>query len=267
MSETYSVKREPSRSPLVLLGYFLFLGYLIGGFSFDVSSASAQELEFKPLSRRRNLVLRDCPIINGIDSLTIVKRGNKVLLPRKTNRKGKKLGARYTYFACGPNESSGYSLYAKATVDSEVVEFALTEKDFKEKPKSAGRLSSVCKSIRELSGADIYKTRGSDHFSDCRRNTFGLVVAPGGQSIGDSCLTVFDSDGNELASMGAYYPAGPPWRYRAYNCWGCSKSSMSGGSLAAAARKKTGSSTVYLQNGTQCIRVPDAGRCYNSSSC
>lgn len=132
----------------------------------------------------------------------------------------------------------------------------------------SGSLGGACSSIRDLNGSDIWKTRGSDHFSDCRRNTVGYIVAPGGQGASNSCIPVYDSKGNQIYSMGAYSPAGPPWRSRHYGCWGCSNSSLGGSSLAAAARKNTGSSTVYLgTSGQQCVRIPDAGRCYNSSSC
>ncbi|MCB0309991.1 MAG: hypothetical protein KDD42_02070 [Bdellovibrionales bacterium] len=236
------------------------------------NAASAQELTFSKLRKKRDLVLNQCSLVDGQTKAIIVRPGNRVKLPRKANRKPVKLGSRYKYFACGDNGNSEHSIFAKTSEDGEMVEFNLGEEDFEERPDNTGGgnsngLKAVCPKIRDLERADIYKTRGSDHFSDCRRYTVGLIVAPGGQGISNSCIPVYDSDGTQIYSMGGYYPAGPPWRSRHYGCWGCSSSALGGASLAAKARKNTGSETVYIKAGSQCIRVPDAGRCYNSVSC
>lgn len=220
------------------------------------------------VSKRRGLVLRNCILADfeQYNRLRVNKAGNRISLPTKAKRKAAPLGAKYKYFACESVDDTGDRVFAKLNQNADEVQFELGEDDFDELPKNTGNFNSKCKSVRELGSLEIYKTPGSPHFSDCRRYSFGFIVLNGGPSIGDSCLDILDSDGNKLASMGAYYPAGA-YKYRAYACWGCSSSSFNGATLASKARKNTGKSTVYIQNGTQCIRVPDPSRCYHSSSC
>ncbi len=233
--------------------------------------AQTEELVFKSTinskGKRRKVPLKNCSLIDGSNRAIVSARGRTVSLERKLRREPADLGGKYRFFACGDNGTGEDSLFAKETADSDIVEFDLDEADFPEAQGGEENLDAVCNRVRDLSNNEIYKAIGSHHFSDCRRTTAGIVVAPGGSNLGDSCLDIYDSEGNDLGDMGAYFPAGPPWVYRAYACWGCSKTQKSGAALASQARKNTGSSSIYIRYGGTCIRIPDAAKCYNSRGC
>lgn len=244
----------------------------------SVAIAQTNELETGELSfkspintkrKRRRIRLDDCSLIEGSSRVVINSRGNRISVERGLNRKSYKLPVRYGYFACGDNGTGEDSIFAKLTATSEVVEIDLDDADFPKINRSAQKFNAVCKKVRELSSREIYKTLGSTHFStaDCRRRTAGLIIAAGGSDLRDSCLEIYDSEGTQLGSMGAYYPSGRDWAYRAYACWGCSSTQKSGGELASQARKNTKKSSIYIRYGSTCIRVPDASKCYNSKSC
>lgn len=239
----------------------------------SVAIAQTEELVFqsriKRGKKRRRIRLSDCSLFEGSNRVVINSRGNRVRVELRLKRESYKLPVRYGYFACGDNGSGEDSIFAKLTADSEVVEIDLDELDFPKGKASDRKFSAVCKKVRELSSREIYKTLGSTHFStaDCRRRTAGLIIAAGGSDLNESCLEIYDSEGTQLGTMGAYYPSGRDWAYRAYACWGCSSTQKSGGELASQARKNTKKSSIYIRYGGTCIRIPDAGKCYNSKSC
>lgn len=230
---------------------------------------SAQELTFKKLKKNRNLVLRECSLIPEANRAIVLKGGNRVRLPAQLNRKAEPLGAKYKYFACDNSVNEFHPLHTKVTESSTPVEFQFSEESFEENSGGGGAgLNAVCPNIRELSRSEIWKTRGSHHFSDCRRNTVGFIVARGGPGVSSSCITIYNSAGREIHRLGGYFPAGFDWASRHYSCIGCSSGGVGGSSLAALARQGTNSSEIYLKTGTNtCVRIPDANRCYNSSSC
>lgn len=236
--------------------------------AFAFESVSAQEISFKKLKKNKNLKIKNCSIFTGtlesVTTLIVLKGGKKVRLPLSANRQVAKLGKKkFRYFNCSDNVLSG-----KTSLDSTAVSFDLSEDDFPVKPESSSALDDVCPNIRNLTGSEIYKTPGSDHFpkSDCRRYTASFIVLNGGPSVSTSCIPVYDSEGNKITSFGAYYPAGA-YKYRAYQCYGCSSGTLDGPAIAKLAKKNTGSEEIYLKTGSQCIRVPNPNKCYNSSAC
>ncbi|MCB0329906.1 MAG: hypothetical protein KDD70_09585 [Bdellovibrionales bacterium] len=226
--------------------------------------------------KKRAIRVRNCTMVPeiGISTWIVNKKGNRIRPTSKQNRKGEKLGDKYRFFGCqdSGDEAIGDVLYAKKTDSGEEFAFRFNETDhFKEQQGSSGGgagLNNVCRSIVQVGGSVIWKWTGSSHFSDKRRFTAGVIVKHGGPSV-PGCAEVYDGKGNKLTSMGAYYPAGSEWKSRNYVGWGCALSaSFDGKDLARKAQQSTGSPEVYLElNGGSCLRIPNAGTCYNSSQC
>ena len=127
---------------------------------------------------------------------------------------------------------------------------------------------SSCARVASWPGSHIYKTIGSHHFSDVRRNTIGVVVKPGGQGPFPSCIRAVDTNGKVIASLGAYIPAGPGWQARYYAGIGCgSGTPLNGSAVAAKARASSGSSRIYLNFGSVCYGPIEASQCVGSKSC
>lgn len=134
---------------------------------------------------------------------------------------------------------------------------------------SGGGPSSIaaCQSVVGWPGSHIYKTRGSDHFTDIRRNTIGVVIKPGGRGPFPGCISMVDRKGRVVAKLGLY-SKGSGWAARYYAGIGCGASTAYGGSrVASLAQSNTGSSEVYANFGSVCFGPVDASRCVNSSSC
>ena len=127
---------------------------------------------------------------------------------------------------------------------------------------------SSCARVAAWPGSHIYKTVGSHHFTDVRRNTIGVVVKPGGQGPFPSCVRAVDTGGKVIASLGAYIPAGPGWQARYYAGIGCgSGTPLNGSAVAAKARASSGSSRIYLNFGSVCYGPIEASQCVGSKSC
>lgn len=113
----------------------------------------------------------------------------------------------------------------------------------------------------------IYKTIGSNHFTDVRRNTIGVILKMGASGPFPSCVKAIDTQGNVLASLGLY-SRGAGWAARYYAGIGCgSRTPLNGSAVASAARRNTGKSTIYIKFDGVCYGPIDANRCLNSSSC
>lgn len=120
----------------------------------------------------------------------------------------------------------------------------------------------------QFPGSFIYKTIGSSHFNDVRRNTMGLILRRGASGPYPSCVEVKDTKGNLIAKMGAFYPPGSEWAARYYAGWGCGVSTpLSGASAGSRAKANTGSTQVIFDFGSKCYGPVDATRCIGSSQC
>jgi hypothetical protein len=127
---------------------------------------------------------------------------------------------------------------------------------------------SQCKSLNPWPGSYIYKTVGSDHFTDIRRNTVGLIMKPGAPTANaTSCAQVLAANGKVLISLGLY-ARGAGWAARYYSGFGCgSATPVNGNALASLARTASGSSQIIMNLGGTCYGPIEATRCINSSSC
>lgn len=127
---------------------------------------------------------------------------------------------------------------------------------------------SSCSRVAGWPGSHVYKTIGSHHFTDVRRNTIGVVIKPGGQGPFPGCIQAVDTKGKVLASLGAYIPAGPGWQARYYAGIGCGSSTpLNGNAVAARARASSGSTRIYLNFGSVCYGPIDATQCVGSKTC
>jgi hypothetical protein len=132
---------------------------------------------------------------------------------------------------------------------------------------SSGGSVSQCSSIVSWPGGHIYKTIGSEHFFDVRRNTIGIVIKPGGRGPFPSCVQAIDTAGNVLAQLGLY-ARGAGWEARYYAGVGCGTGTpLNGAAVASKARSNTGSSSVYMNFGGICYGPIDAGVCVGSKQC
>lgn len=126
---------------------------------------------------------------------------------------------------------------------------------------------SQCSSILSWPGGHIYKTIGSEHFFDVRRNTIGIVVRPGGRGPFPSCVQALDTSGKVVAQLGLY-ARGAGWEARYYAGVGCGTGTpFNGVSVAAKARANTGSPRIYMNFGGVCYGPIDAGVCIGSKQC
>jgi hypothetical protein len=131
----------------------------------------------------------------------------------------------------------------------------------------SGGFVSQCSSIVAWPGSHIYKTIGSEHFFDVRRNTIGIVVKPGGRGPFPSCAQAVDTSGTVVAQLGLY-ARGAGWEARYYAGVGCGTGTpFNGASVAAKARANTGSPRVYMNFGGVCYGPIDAGVCVGSKQC
>jgi hypothetical protein len=128
-------------------------------------------------------------------------------------------------------------------------------------------LSSKCGSIVKWPGSHIYKTLGSKHFSDVRRNTIGVVIKSGGQGPFPSCLDALDQNGNVVAKLGLF-SMGAGWAARYYAGVRCATSTPYGGAqVASRAMSSSGSSKIYMKFNNVCYGPIEASRCVGSTSC
>lgn len=128
-------------------------------------------------------------------------------------------------------------------------------------------VAGVCSKVVAWPGSHIYKTVGSNHFTDIRRNTIGVIIKPGGVGPFPGCLIMKDSRGNEIARLGLY-ARGAGWAARYYAGIGCGAGTpFNGNAVAQRARSKSGSSSVVVDFGGVCYGPIEATKCLNSSSC
>lgn len=133
-------------------------------------------------------------------------------------------------------------------------------------PVSGGSLNQ-CSQISRWPSGYIYKTIGSTHFFDVRRNTSGVVVKSGTPGPFPNCATAIDTKGNVLAKFGLY-AKGAGWAARYYAGVGCGAGTpFNGATIASKARASSGSSKIYLNFAGNCYGPIEAGVCIGSSQC
>ena len=134
-------------------------------------------------------------------------------------------------------------------------------------PPPGGNPGSECARVSPWPGSHIYKTIGSNHFTDIRRNTIGLVIKAGGVGPFPNCVAALDTKGNQVAVLGLY-AKGAGWAARYYAGIGCGSGTPYNGSrVASIARSNTGSSSIYMNFGTVCYGPIDANQCIGSGQC
>lgn len=134
---------------------------------------------------------------------------------------------------------------------------------------NGGKPSSVssCRSTAPWPGSYVYKTVGSDHFSDPRRFSANVLMKPGAPGPFPSCIDLVDTKGNVVSKLGLY-ARGAGWAARYYGGFGCgSGTPLSGSSVANKARANTGSSNVYANSDGVCYGPIDAAKCIGSAHC
>lgn len=125
-----------------------------------------------------------------------------------------------------------------------------------------------CRTLSSWPGSYIYKTIGSDHFTDVRRNTIGLIMKMGAPTANaTSCVQVLAENGKVITNLGLY-ARGAGWAARYYSGFGCgSATPVNGNAVAALARSASGSSRIIMNLAGTCYGPIEATRCLNSSSC
>jgi hypothetical protein len=132
---------------------------------------------------------------------------------------------------------------------------------------SSGGSVAQCSTITSWPNGHIYKTIGSEHFFDVRRNTIGIVVKPGGRGPFPSCVQAIDIAGNVVAQLGLY-ARGAGWEARYYAGVGCGTGTpFNGSTVANRARAKTGSGSIYMNFGGTCYGPINAAVCIGSKQC
>jgi hypothetical protein len=128
-------------------------------------------------------------------------------------------------------------------------------------------LGQGCTSLRGWPSGYIYKTIGSTHFTDVRRNTIGVVIKPGISGNFPDCIEALDSNGNSVVRLGLY-ARGAGWTARYYAGIGCGSSTpFNGQTVANLALQSSGSKNIVVNFGGQCFGPIDASKCIGSQQC
>lgn len=251
---------KPFKLSTVVVSALCVLAGVSGG------SAEAQALKFINIGSKKDAskVLNNCPLVEGVNKIKIINGGKAVELQTLKNRDSYSFPVKYKQFACADAGGGNFVLYAKTSPNSEAVIFDLALTDF---PKVESNVGSACSSIKSWPGSHIYKTVGSHHFTDIRRNTIGLILKIGAGGPYPGCVEAIDTKGNVVAKLGLY-SKGAGWAARYYAGIGCgSRTPFNGGAVTAKARKNTGSSKIYMDFGSTCYGPIEASRCVGSKAC
>jgi hypothetical protein len=132
---------------------------------------------------------------------------------------------------------------------------------------SGGGSVATCSETVGWPSSHIYKTIGSTHFTDVRRNTAGVILKVGARGPFPGCVEALDSSGKVIAKLGLY-ARGAGWAARYYAGIGCGAGTpFNGARLASLARSNTGSSRIYMKFGNVCYGTIEASRCIGSGQC
>jgi hypothetical protein len=231
-------------------------------------------------ARKRIIELKGCAIFPGVSSVVVGLRGSALaILPRSLDREAVRLPQSYRYFGCTKDLSGKSVVFAKERVGSAEVPLTLDDATFplkgdpqpeEEGEENSGKsttLNAKCQKVEKFPGSFIYKTIGSNHFSDIRRNTIGLIVKPGLRANWPRCVDVLDKEGNRVALL-SLYAVGGKWSARFYAGVGCATGTPFNGSrVSSLARAESGDNEIYFDFGNTCFGPVRADRCVGSSSC
>lgn len=248
----------------------LFMSILIAP---ALAMAAPETSDFKRVKKNRTTRIANCDV-NGVEGavtlrFTMQSRRIHVSVPRRFKRQSPAIGSRGAKFvACGASSTdpSRLVVFTAASRTGAVTEHDIALTDFEEGTgDTGGNLGAACKSVRSFPGSFIYKTIGSSHFSDIRRNTIGLIMEPGAGVPTPSCIDVLAKNGQKISDVGLY-ARGAGWHARYYGGIGCGDA-VNGSALLSRAMKAAGSDDVYFRIGTTCYGPADANRCIGSSQC
>lgn len=193
------------------------------------------------------------------------RRGFAGLSARGTERRIS-MNRAWRHFTCTDRDGDGISEIVARMVEGgerrQVLNVAST---------GNGALSRVCRSVEELKSCQIWKSIQSTHISkgDPRHRGPAFITIRGCEDSFPNPLIAYAKDGKEIHRAGEYFPTGSAYDSRHYGCHG-GGDCKSPVALAqeAARRNGGGDESIYLrgESGT-CYRVPDPGRCFNSSAC
>lgn len=223
---------------------------------------------YKKISKRKEVSITGCGV-TGVTGLVTVRVGldkkrASVSLPASYKRASLLVGPQGSQFAaCGASDTvpGQTSLFLKSGKDAVATEHALALSDFEEQ----SGVGSACGSIRSWPGSFIYKTVGSHHFTDVRRNTIGLIMKNGANVSTPQCIDILAKNGKKIADFG-FYSRGAGWFARYYGGIGCGDT-INGNVLAGRARKAGGSDSIYARIGNVCYGPISASRCIGSKAC
>ena len=125
---------------------------------------------------------------------------------------------------------------------------------------------TACKRYGSFPSGFIYKTVGSNHFSDCRRSTIGLIMRNGTSGPFPSVISIYSLNGTKLGAVGLY-SRNDGWAARYYSCVGGGQPAQSGSRLAQKAKQASGSTKVYLNRSGTCYGPIEANKCVGSKQC
>ncbi|MBX7139386.1 MAG: hypothetical protein K1X83_15570 [Oligoflexia bacterium] len=128
------------------------------------------------------------------------------------------------------------------------------------------KLRTVCSKIIDLPSTMIYKSIASHHITDARARSTSFIGTYAAPDISSACLQVYDGKGNLVHKMGLYQK-GFGWRWRFYGGYPCGDFKTAA-RVAADAEANTGSPAIYIKtSSSQCVKIVNANRCYNSAGC
>ena len=215
---------------------------------------------FTRINRLGKLTLRQCPLIDGVTRVNIVEKGEYVQLPLSMKRGAFKFARKYNYFSCADQGDGNHVIYARVRPYKSTFKYDLALRDF---PRSS--VSRYCTTTKSWPAHLIYKTVGSGHFYDCRRNTVGLVATRGWSGYVPNRIEILDTQGNNVGAL-SMYARGGLYAWRAYACIGGTPA-RNGAAVAGLARRNTGSPNVYFDFGSTCYGPVPADKCIGSSQC
>jgi hypothetical protein len=254
------VKEAMKKTTLTLFAALLALP----SSAFAAPDASA----YKRITGNRAITLTNCSVdgVEGALSLRVSLSADKALvtLPSSLKRSATPVGPKGTKFvACGVSDSDPTKavLFVKKNVTATPTEASLALSSFKE----AGSVGSACSSVQPWPKNFIYKTIGSHHFTDIRRNTIGLIMTFGASVPKPQCIDVISKNGTKVGDFG-FYSAGAGWYARYYGGVGCGDA-INGQALASRARKAAGDDTIYARIGSVCYGPIAASKCVGSKAC
>ncbi|NLF25944.1 MAG: VCBS repeat-containing protein [Deltaproteobacteria bacterium] len=202
------------------------------------------------------------------DQVEIVKgRRARIRLSKSQRLKVVRFRGKFKFFRCadlngdGRDEILSYKRKVKVSTSNFTVFYVFG--------KALSGPKKVCAEVRDISYCEVWRAGPSRDFSssDPRNRSTSFVTRKGCPGSFSGCLSVYNARGEVVQRMGSYARARGSYDSTHYGCWDCG-SCESPQDLVEKARRRTGSPSLYIRDDNGgCVRIPDAGRCYNSSHC